>query len=333
MSSPDSRTQQLPDGAPQTELTPQVPAPQCPQARGRSRVRRWTFRFLFALLIVLALYRFVTEMLVTAVDEAVARNDFGIMIGAEERDLGPAKSSGGCLLVHGFVGGSNNFADLPERLAERGWHVRVMRLPGHGTSPRDFENLQADDMVQAVRAELIAMHRRHRIVVLVGHSMGGTLATLAASEIRVNRLVLAAPYFGVTYRWYYGLAPEDWNALLSPVVRWVYKGKLFLQVNRTEAKDKIVSYTWVPSRGLSTLTSLGRWAGSADVLARIVCPVLTIHSSGDVAASQAATQKAVDAMASPEKPTLWLNRSNHHVFWDHEREQVIEAILDFLGTP
>lgn len=269
----------------------------------------------------------------TAVDRIVARHENGILIGAEERDLGPARSTGGCLLVHGFVGGGNNFADLPERLAERGWHVRVMRLPGHGTSPRDFENLPADDLLQAVRDELIAMHRQHRTVVIVGHSMGGTLATLVASEIRVNRLVLAAPYFGVTYRWYYGLAPEDWNELLAPFVRWVYKGQLFLQVNRTEDKDRIFSYTWVPTKGVSTLTSLGRWANSSDVLARIAFPVLAIHSPGDVAASCEATRQAIDRMASPEKRTLWLERSNHHVFWDYEREQVVQAILDFVGTP
>src|SRR5690606_7917458 len=63
----------------------------------------------------------------------------GIMLGAEERDLGPKDAPGVAILVHGFIGAGDNFDGLPEAIADAGWRVRVMRLPGHGTSPIDFE--------------------------------------------------------------------------------------------------------------------------------------------------------------------------------------------------
>ena len=38
------------------------------------------------------------------------------------------------LMVHGFTGAKEDFADFFDRLAERGWHVVAPDLRGHGAS-------------------------------------------------------------------------------------------------------------------------------------------------------------------------------------------------------
>ena len=205
-----------------------------------------------------------------------------------------------------------------------------MLLPGHGTSPKDFAQCIPEDLITAVREEARAMREKHKTFVMAGHSMGGALSTIVAAEVKPDGLILAAPYFGVTYRWYYGLRPETWTRLASRLVPYVYKGKLFLQVNRKAAKADIFSYTWIPSKGLRTLVGVGERAKDKAVLSKIACPVLWLHSEGDVAASEAAAEAAVAQMASPTKETVRLVRSNHHIFWDYEREEVAEAILRFM---
>ncbi len=276
----------------------------------------------------------ITTHLVKRADQHALRNpDTGLLIGAEERDLGDANSSCGVLLVHGFIGGGNNFADLPERLAQRGWHVRVMRLPGHGTSPLDFEKQTPDELIQAVRNEISQMKKQHDTVAVVGHSMGCALSAIAISETPVDKLVLGAPYFSITYRWPLVLKVETWTTLLQPIIRWVYKGKHFMQVNRKEARDKILSYAWVPTKGAKTLIRLGDQARQDDVLENIHCPVLMIHAHGDRAASHKAALKAYKKLASQEKQFHWLERSNHQIFWDYESEEVMDAIETFLGMP
>ncbi len=258
--------------------------------------------------------------------------DTGIALGAEELDLGPVDAKRAVLFVHGFVGGSNNFAGVPEAVAGEGWRVRAMRLPGHGTSPRDFATRTPDELIEAVLAEVRALKEQHGRVVCIGHSMGGALSTLAASEEALDGLVLAAPYFGVTHHWYYGLRTETWVKLSAPALPWVYKGKLFLQVNRREAKKDIYSYTWLPMSGTKTLMEIGRRANRPEVLGAIECPVLLLHGDGDVAASPAAATEAVGRMSAESKRTVSLEGSNHHIFWDHDRVQVQEEILGFLET-
>jgi carboxylesterase len=136
----------------------------------------------------------------------------------------------------------------------------------------------------------------------------------------------------VTHRWFYGLRPETWARIGAPAFRWVYKGNLFRQVNRKEDRDKILSYQWTPVRSITMLMDLGRRVNEEATLDAVACPVLLIHSRRDSAASPKAAENAVRAMPAREKTVHWLSRSNHIIFWDHERDEVARAVLDFLAA-
>ncbi len=290
---------------------------------------------LFAVPVVLLYgYRVISDYLVSHKDSTGARDNYtGVLYGAAQYNIGNVDSGGAVLMVHGFLGAGNNFNDLPERLAGLGWYVRVMRLPGHGTSPRDLEHVTADILIQSVLTELEDLQRTHDRVVLLGHSMGGTLCTIIVSQHAVDRLILCAPYFGVTYKKYYILKPETWTDISQPILRWVYKGDSFLKVNRSDVKDRIVSYSWVPLRGIKTLHELGQRASSPEVLNSITCPVLLIHSQGDEASSPERSREVFDAIKSTEKHSVWLKTSNHHIFWDFESDEVMSEIERYLGQP
>jgi carboxylesterase len=254
-----------------------------------------------------------------------------VLIGAEERALGPLDAEGAVLLVHGHVGAGSNFADLPERLAALGLRVRVMRLPGHGTTPMEYAKTTNAELLDAVRAEAAVLREQHGRVLLVSHSMGATLSTLVASEGGADALVLVAPYYGVTHRMYYVLPPETWARLAAPVVPWVYKGKLFLQLNRREAVGEVLSYRIVPASSLVRMQELAAEACKPGVLARIECPVLWIHSTGDVAASYSVAEQTTGLMKNANVEHLRLGKSNHHIFFDYEREEAKTAVEEFAA--
>lgn len=275
-----------------------------------------------------------TNYLVRESDLRAPRNSStGILLGAEVRDLGNYDSTGAVLFVHGFAGGSNTFSDLPDRLAKLGWRVRVMRLPGHGTSPFDFEKKSADELIHAVRNELIKLKKQYRKVVIVGHSMGCALSTVAARDLLVDKLVFGAPFFGIRFKKYYLLPVETWISLLDPILRWVHKGSDDIKVNRTEAKKNILSYQWLPLKGAKTLVEIGRKAKKDEVLGAIQSPILFFHSTQDEAASPKAAQEAFQKISSQDKTLIWVNRSNHHIFWDFDRETVIKETEKFIGIP
>jgi pimeloyl-ACP methyl ester carboxylesterase len=96
------------------------------------------------------------------------------------------------LLVHGFTGAKEDFTDVVDRLADGGWHVVAPDLRGHGSSDHpsveeayDLE-LFADDLWAL--ADTLGWKR----LVLLGHSMGGMVAQVAALRHpeRLEALVL-----------------------------------------------------------------------------------------------------------------------------------------------
>ena len=276
------------------------------------------------------LYNSFAEWMVTRWDATAPRNAQGILIGAEELDLGPEDASTAVLLVHGFVGGSNNFWELPQRLADAGFRVRAMRLPGHGTSAIEFAQTPPGDFPVAVLKELRSLKASYSKVILVGHSMGGALSTLGAAMEEVDGLVLGAPYYGISYQWYYMLPAEFWATVTAPVVKWMYRTDQFTRVNRAEARREILAYRWIPSAGTQTLIHIGRRARDPFVLEQILCPVLMLHSPNDFAASPAEAERAFDLLGSEEKRLVWLEKSDHQIFWDYDRDEVIEEILTFV---
>jgi carboxylesterase len=283
---------------------------------------------------VVALYIFglgATNFLSAQASAAAPRDDeTGVMTGAEPYTLGPEDAAVAVLFIHGFVGAGDNFADLPQRVADTGARVHVMRLPGHGTRSRELREITPDELREAVLEEVRALKEAHDKVVLVGHSMGGTLSALINVEEPVDGIVFGAAYFGVTHKWYYGLRPETWSKLTAPIVPWIYKGKVFMQVNDDSVKDEITSYTWIPSKASVALGQLGKAVNEPAVLEAVTGPVLMFHSKGDVAASPDAAERAFEGFPSEDKTFVWINDSNHHIFWDYDREKVAEETLAFI---
>ncbi|MCA9448025.1 MAG: alpha/beta fold hydrolase [Candidatus Omnitrophica bacterium] len=234
------------------------------------------------------------------------------------------------LLVHGFVGSRIDFNDLGEVLNEQGLTVRLTRLPGHGTFAVQHAVTTADQLIEAVRTEYLAMKQDYDQVALVGFSMGGALSSIVASEEQVDRLVLIAPYFGVTYRWYYIIPAEVTNALFGWWIPYVVKGERFTCVNRKEAKKELFCYKVLSTQGADELIRIGEMARDPELLSRIQCPVLMLQSRNDRAASPDRSEEAFDLIGSRDKQVIWYEESNHHILWDYDREDAKRRIVEFL---
>jgi len=256
--------------------------------------------------------------------------DTGVLRGAEACELGPVDAVGAVLFVHGFLGSGDHFGALPEQVAEAGWRAVVMRLPGHGSSPRDLREVTADDLVEAVADETQRLLQSHDQVVLLGHSMGGALVTLVAAQEPVDGLILAAPYFSLTHRWYYGLHPETWARLLSPFLRWVYRPVSMDPVADPSLRGETVDYRWFPGNAVFFAVDLKERAKAAETLGAITAPVLLLHGIHDRTTSPEAAQAAVEGMASEAKAFVSLPRSDHLLFRDYDHAMAEEAVLGFL---
>lgn len=295
---------------------------------------RWrplvAYGFVFTVVAV-SVYNLIADWRVSYYEREAARDPGSPYLkGMSPRELGPVDSGKAVLFVHGFIGGQSNFHDLPDRVAEAGWHVRTMRLPGHGTSPREFERISADDLIAGVLTELRELKQHYGTVVVVGHSMGGALSALAAADEPVDGLVLCAPFFGLTRERVVGISSVRLIRAAATVLRWIPRPEGRAPVNKPENRSFVDAYSWFPMRGTLAALEVGERANAPEVADRIAAPVLLIHSRTDRLTSPEAAARALARFRSPSKKIIWLEKSDHVIFWDYDESIVVESVLSYL---
>ncbi len=308
-----------------------------PDRRGRlgRRARRWLLAVPASIVLAFGGYSCAASHALQREINSTPRDaSTGVVPGTESIDLEPANgesATSACLLLHGWSTSRKDFGDLGVCLAEAGYHVRLARLPGHGTTPIEFGAQTPETLLDGAREEYRALRARYPEVNLIGFSMGGTLATLLSAEQPPDALVLVAPYFGIAYQWYYGLPPETWNSLTSWAMPYVAKPRKMIPVNRPGAAESIFLYRVIPTQAVTTLVRLGEEARTEEVLQCVRCRVLLVMSEGDMAASPARARAAFNAIGSTTKEARWYpKRSNHYLLLDYDGEAAKAAILEFL---
>lgn len=93
------------------------------------------------------------------------------------------------LILHGFLGMSDNWKTLGKKFADNGYEVHLIDQRNHGKSPHsgDFSyQLMAEDLKEYCESHDLSD------IVLIGHSMGGKTAMLAACEYEnlVEKLIV-----------------------------------------------------------------------------------------------------------------------------------------------
>lgn len=112
--------------------------------------------------------------------------------GHEQAVLEAGRGGRPLLLVHGFGGSKEDFADHLHVLAGEGWWAVSVDLLGHGSSSRpDDEDAYSLEVFAAQAAALVDALGWDRYV-LLGHSMGGWVSQLLALEHadRLDGLIL-----------------------------------------------------------------------------------------------------------------------------------------------
>lgn len=94
------------------------------------------------------------------------------------------------VMVHGAFCGGWVFERFREPFEAAGHAVLTLDLPSHGEGGRSVANLTMIDYARAVADACAACPEPP---ILIGHSMGGLVAQLAATRVQVSALILLAP--------------------------------------------------------------------------------------------------------------------------------------------
>ena len=117
----------------------------------------------------------------------------------------------GILCIHGFNETAFGMLDIAEAAHKFGPRVQTIMLPGHGTSPLELAKIDPELWEQTVAYGIRSLHQSCSKIILIGNSIGATLAALAANanpEL-ISGLLLISPALGVCSigkylaRWYH----------------------------------------------------------------------------------------------------------------------------------
>jgi esterase/lipase len=109
----------------------------------------------------------------------------------------PKKPNGkGVLLVHGLGDSPYSFIDIGQELADRGFLVHTVLLPGHGSKPGDMLHVRYKQWRYVVEENIKLLQQETPRVYLGGFSTGANLVTeLAIDMPEIDGLVLFSPAF------------------------------------------------------------------------------------------------------------------------------------------
>jgi carboxylesterase len=232
----------------------------------------------------------------------------------------------GVVVIHGFMGSPRVTRPLGQRLASAGYTVEVPLLPGHGTHHRDLGGTRYRDWYDHLSRIVDHLHARCTAVVLVGHSVGGTLALDLATRdpdrvagvVTVNAMITAPT----------GLLARALPALqfvVPYVPRWVL-GVPADDIARPGVEEG--AYRVVASRsGRSIVRELPRIRSQ---LLDLTQPLLVVRSTVDHVVPPTDADELTALVGSGDIRELVCEHSYHVVMLDHDAPRVEEAVLAFL---
>ncbi|MBZ0301059.1 MAG: alpha/beta fold hydrolase [Anaerolineae bacterium] len=236
----------------------------------------------------------------------------------------------GCLLVHGFMSSPGEVRWLGQHLAEQNRTVCGVRLAGHGSDYHDMTRVRWQDWYGSLLDgyHLLKNHCSH--IYVVGHSMGGTLALLAAADLPMDGvIVLAAPVqftsrtlalaFLLRHVLHY-VDGRDTSELPQRV-----RGE---QAQRGEPVRGRIRYDTWSVHALAELVALAKAARAQ--LPRITVPACLMYATQDQTAPISNRELIAGQIRSKVIEVQTLYTSGHNLALDAECETVFQLTADFI---
>jgi carboxylesterase len=249
---------------------------------------------------------------------------------------------GGALLIHGFPGTPADMRPLAAALNGEGWAIRAPLLPGFGREIATLAEKTVADWTCAVTAEFRALQREHERTLILGHSMGGALALIAAGAHQPDQLILLAPFWKIEH--------PLWKLL--PALRFVFPSfKPFslmkIDFDDPEARKGIagimpaadlgdpqvqeaVRNFSIPTNMLYQLRRVG-WAGH-DAAPEVRARTLVLQGTKDSLVTPELTQTLMNRLPTPVR---YVEVNGGHALVEDDKSAwaaVKAAVLDFAAA-
>jgi carboxylesterase len=214
-----------------------------------------------------------------------------------------------CLLLHGFSGAPGEMQDLGEFLHQQGFTVLGVRLFGHGTPLPDLDRARWQDWVASAEDGYYLLRSAGKRVVMVGMSMGASLALYLGSQLPAEGIVALSSISRL---------PSDMHSRYARVMELIRP--LWGGISSSPPDSETGLHTQIPLRAFGELDHFLQKV--RESLPKVTIPVRFIHSHADTAVPPRNAEECFNGITSAIKDMRWLDLSGHIVTEGVEREQV-----------
>ncbi|MFW9904651.1 MAG: alpha/beta hydrolase [Candidatus Thorarchaeota archaeon] len=237
-------------------------------------------------------------------------------------------SNTGYLLLHGAGGGTTwdlkEFAYLIN--SRTGATVLLPTLKGFGTRPEDLYNVSFSDWMTDAREGFKKIHRFCDTIFVVGHSMGGTLTLILASEqTEIAAITTWAAALGIKNRQLFFLPIISKIPFIKGIVP-----KKYVNPAAMKLKEKgWIGYDWIPTiLGLTILEGLRRVKQSLN---DVTCPAFIIQGTSDESVSDNSAKRIYDCIKSSKKELWYVKGAPHPLMTDESfKDELFSRTIAFL---
>ncbi|HOO68344.1 MAG TPA: alpha/beta fold hydrolase [Bacilli bacterium] len=226
------------------------------------------------------------------------------------------KQNKAILIIHGFAGGPYDEEPISNYLELKSYDVFNFTLPGHDKML--FNKITKDDWINSCREHLeLLISNNYEYITVIGHSMGGVLACILASEYKeITRLVLAAPAFK-----YLTFEEEDFKFLTA----LKNSSKLFEDYSKEEIIARILQFPMSVIKEFMTLIK-----ENYDIPSKIDTPTLIIQGKNDKVVPVKSAEYVYKTLKSKNKHLMLLDEVTHDVFKGKKVNDICIAIEQFI---
>ena len=223
-------------------------------------------------------------------------------------------------MIHGFVGGNYDFGNLHNELQTyHNFDVFTYTLPAH--EKFIVSDVKYHEWIEESKKQIeFLINNGYKQIYLIGHSMGGVIASYLASIYpEVKKLVLAAPAFRYFYFKDGKVDIKNLNETL----------KHFKEFIKGESTEQVVSR--ILKTPISTTIEFTKLVNHCqECVKNIKCQTLIIRGTNDVIVPTEGTEYVYNSIKSTTNILVNVNGLNHYCFTSPQSIKVKEIIKTFL---
>ena len=222
------------------------------------------------------------------------------------------------LFIHGFSAKNEDNIYFINYLKEKRINVNTFVLPGH--SEKGVEQSTCKEWLDASEKELKKLISKNKRVILIGHSMGGAIATILASRYKIEKLILIAPAFSL------GSFNQNINDFKNLIM-----GKNDKELG-TGFEGVLTKTLTVSKRNIKEVKKISLLA--KERIKDVTCPLLLLHGTIDNVVSIKSSIESFSKFNCKKTFTL-LTNVRHQVFKSCKKYEISNYIYSFIkgGIP